>query len=67
MTPDALTFDLVDRLACISLSRGHVSFLHGDDLYDITNTNLGRWLLETQGWGPVHPLQWPETMSETIQ
>jgi hypothetical protein len=36
MTPDALTFDLVDRLAAISVSREHVSFLHGNDLYDIT-------------------------------
>jgi len=51
MTADALTFDLVERLAAIGVSRGHVSFLHGNDLYDITNTNLGRWLLETQGWG----------------
>jgi hypothetical protein len=70
MTPDALTFDLVDRLAAISVSRGHVSFLHGNDLYDITSTNLGRWLLETQGWGPaqqsVDQFRWPET-NGTIQ
>jgi hypothetical protein len=69
MTPDALTFDLVDRLAAISVSRGHVSFLHGNDLYDITGTNLGRFLLETQGWRPAQPvkaLQWPET-GGTIQ
>jgi hypothetical protein len=69
MTPDALTFDLVDRLAAISVSRGHVSFLHGNDLYDISNTSLGRWLLETQGWHPAQPVeafQWPET-SGTIQ
>jgi len=69
MTPDALTFDLVDRLAAISVSRGRVSFLHGNDLYDITNTNFGRFLLETQGWRPpqpMEPLQWPET-GGTIQ
>ena len=69
MTPDALTFDLVDRLAAISVSREHVSFLHGNDLYDITGTNLGRFLLKMQGWGPaqpVDPVQWPET-GGTIQ
>ena len=69
MTPDALTFDLVDRLAAISVSRGRVSFLQGNDLYDISDTRLGRWLLETQGWHPaqpVEPFQWPET-GGTIQ
>jgi hypothetical protein len=69
MTPDALTFDLVDRLAAISVSRGRVSFLHGNDLYDISDTRLGRWLLETQGWHPAQPpepFQWPET-GGTIQ
>ena len=69
MTPDALTFDLVDRLAAISVSRGRVSFLHGNDLYDISDTRLGRWLLETQGWHPTQPVeafQWPETVG-TIQ
>jgi hypothetical protein len=63
MTPDAFTFDLVDRLAAISVSRGHVSFLHGNDLHDITDTNLGRWLLETQGWNlacSLQRFQWPE-------
>jgi len=64
MTPDALTFDLVDRLAAISVSRGRVSYLHENDLYDITNTNFGKFLLEAQGWGPAQPMetfQWPET------
>jgi hypothetical protein len=48
MTPDALTFDLVDRLAAISVSRGRVSYVHENDLYDITNTNFGKFLLETR-------------------
>jgi len=68
-TPDALTFDLVDRLAAISVSRGRVSYLHENDLYDITNTNFGKFLLESQGWEPAQPaqrssdrqaFQWPE-------
>jgi hypothetical protein len=57
MTPDALTFDLVDRLAAISVSRGRVSYLHENDLYDITNTNFGRFLLESQGWEPAQSAQ----------
>jgi hypothetical protein len=62
MTPDALTFDLVDRLAAISVSRGRVSYLHENDMYDISDTNFGRWLLKTQGWNsaqPLEPFQWP--------
>lgn len=69
MTPDALTFDLVDQLAAISVSRGHVSFLHGNDLYDITTTNFGKFFLETQEWVLAESGQafkWPET-SGTIQ
>jgi hypothetical protein len=70
MTPDTLIFDLVEKLACISISPdGHANFLVGNDLHDITHTNLGRWLLETQGWSAaqsVQPSQWPET-SKTIQ
>ena len=54
-TPDALTFDLVDRLAAISVSRGRVSYLHENDLYDITNTNFGKFLLESQGWERLNP------------
>jgi hypothetical protein len=70
MTPDTLVFDLVEKLACISVSQdGHCSFLVGNDLHDITNTNLARFLLDTQGWGPAQPVQtfrWPET-GGTIQ
>jgi hypothetical protein len=61
MTPDILVFDLVEKLACISVGRGRCSFLVGNDLHDISATNLGRWLLETQGWGPAQPeaFRWP--------
>jgi hypothetical protein len=69
MTPDTLIFDLVEKLACISVSQdGHANFLLGNDLHDITDTNLGKWLLETQGWAPrtVKSFQWPKT-SDSIQ
>jgi hypothetical protein len=70
VTPDTLIFDLVEKLACISVSQdGHAKFLVGNDLHDITDTNLGRWLLEIQGWGlerPLQPFQWPEA-SGSIQ
>ena len=58
VTPDTLIFDLVEKLACISVSQdGHAKFLVGGDLHDITDTKLGRWLLETQGWSsePLPP------------
>lgn len=52
MTPDSLTFELVDRLSCISIYRdGKARFLVGNDLYDISDSNLARFLLEVQGWG----------------
>ena len=70
MTPDTLIFDLVEKLACISVSQdGRAKFLVGNDLHDISDTSLGRWLLETQGWSsarPSQPFQWPEA-SGTIQ
>jgi hypothetical protein len=70
LTPDTLIFELVEKLACISVSQdGHAKFLVGNDLHDITDTNLGRWLLELLDWSsarPVHPFQWPEAIG-TIQ
>ena len=60
MTPDSLVFDLVEKLACICVSQdGHCSFLVGNDLHDISHTNLGHFLLKTQGWGPAQSVQPP--------
>jgi hypothetical protein len=50
--PDSITFELVPKLSCIGVGRdGDVHLLFGNDLYDITDTNLGRWLLDAQDWG----------------
>jgi hypothetical protein len=61
MTADSMVFDLTNR-AAISVSKGHVSYLHESDLRDITHTSLGQWLLEAQGWPPD-----PQPRSMTIQ
>jgi hypothetical protein len=38
MTPDTLVFELVEKLACISVSQdGDAAFLVGDALHDITH------------------------------
>jgi hypothetical protein len=49
MTADALTFDLTAR-ACINIAPGRVTYLHENDVVEITHTNLGRFLLAYQGW-----------------
>lgn len=61
MTADSMVFDLTNR-AAISVRQGHVSYLHENDLEDITNTRLGQWLLEAYGWPPL-----PQPRSNTIQ
>jgi hypothetical protein len=53
MTADSMVFDLTNR-AAISVSKGHVSYLHDSDLRDITHTSLGQWLLLAHGW-PADP------------
>jgi len=62
MTADALTFDLTPR-ACITIQSGRVSYLHENDLRDITNTNLGRWLLASQGWDSRKAVAKPMTLA----
>lgn len=71
MLADSITFDLVDHLSCISIYRdGSCRFLVGNDLYDISDSNLARLLLEAQGWGQTKQstdqFRWRET-SGTIQ
>ena len=61
MTADSMVFDLTNR-AAISVSRGHVSYLHENDLQDITHSRLGQWLLEAYGCTPD-----PQPRSKTIQ
>jgi len=64
MTPDHINFRLTDEVSIGIGQDRQVMFLVGNAWHYITNTNFGRFLLETQGWGPEQPMetfQWPET------
>jgi hypothetical protein len=54
MQADSMVFDLTSG-AAISIREYHVSYLHENDLEDITHTRLGQWLLEAYGWAPRSP------------
>jgi hypothetical protein len=75
MTPDHINFQLTNDVS-IGIGRDRqVTLLVADQWHCITETNFGRFLLETQGWGPAQPperssdrqtLLWPSS-SGTIQ
>jgi hypothetical protein len=64
MTPDHINFQVTDEVSIDIGQDRQVMLLVGDKWHSITETNFGKFLLETQGWGPAQPVQtfrWPET------
>jgi hypothetical protein len=62
MRPDALMFKLTDQASLSVNQTGEVTLLPGDQWHDITESNLGRFLLERQaatGWSEERRAQRP--------
>jgi hypothetical protein len=63
MTPDHINFRLTDEVS-IGIGQDRQVMLLVDKWHSITETNFGKFLLETQGWGPAqtpHLFRWHET------
>jgi hypothetical protein len=54
MTPDNISFDLTPHSNILIRLDGQVMLMIGDDWYDLTNTNFGRFLVERRQATSIH-------------
>ena len=57
MTPDHINFQLTNEVSIGIGQDRQVTLLVADKWHCITDTNFGRFLLETQGWRPAQPVE----------
>jgi hypothetical protein len=69
MTPDGINFMLTEEVSLSIGGDGQVLLLVHDEWHYITDTNFGKFLLETQGWGRAQPepFRWPMATGGRIQ